>query len=49
MASVLGLIGIFFWIVGVMALAAGITWAVIKLSPAEKPAKPATADEPPAA
>ena len=26
MATVLGLIGIFFWIIGVMALAAGITW-----------------------
>jgi hypothetical protein len=45
MATVLGLIGIFFWIIGVMALAAGITWTVIKLSPTEKPAKPATAED----
>jgi hypothetical protein len=28
------------WIVSVMALAAGITYLVIKLSPGEKPKKP---------
>jgi hypothetical protein len=49
METVLGLIGIFFWIIGVMALAAGITWSVIKLTPSEKPAQtPPAEDAPPA-
>jgi hypothetical protein len=40
MDTVLGLFGMLLWIVAVMALAAGITFAVIKLSPGEKPKKP---------
>jgi hypothetical protein len=49
METALGLIGIFFWIIGVMALAAGITWGVIKLTPTEKPAPtPPAEDAPPA-
>jgi hypothetical protein len=33
METVLGLIGMVVWILAVIALAAGVTWAVIKLSP----------------
>ena len=33
MATVLGLIGLVAFIVAVIALAAGVTWAVIKLTP----------------
>jgi hypothetical protein len=40
MDTVLGLFGMLVWIVAVMALAAGITFLVIKLSPGEKPKKP---------
>jgi hypothetical protein len=40
METVLGLLGMVVWIVGVMALAAGITYLVIRLSPGEKPKKP---------
>jgi hypothetical protein len=40
METVLGLLGMALWIVGVMALAAGITYLVIKLSPSEKPKQP---------
>ena len=39
MDTVLGLIGVLVWIVCVIALAAGVTWAVVKLFPADKPAK----------
>ena len=49
METVLGLIGIFFWIIGVIALAAGITWAVIRLTPSEKPAQPPPAEDAPPA
>ena len=35
MTTVLGLIGIVVFIVGVIALAAGVTWLVVKLSPGE--------------
>ncbi len=45
MANVLGVIGIFLFIVAVISLAAGITWLVVKLFPAHKPAEPTT-DEP---
>jgi hypothetical protein len=31
--TVLGLIGMVFFIVGVIALAAGVTWVVVKLTP----------------
>jgi hypothetical protein len=40
MDTVLGLLGMLVWIVAVMALAAGITFAVIKLTPGERPKKP---------
>jgi hypothetical protein len=44
-ADVLGLIGIAVFIAGVIALAAGVTWVVVRLSPApgskKKPAEPA--------
>jgi hypothetical protein len=33
METVLGLIGMVVWILAVIALAAGVTWAVIKVSP----------------
>jgi hypothetical protein len=36
MDTILGLVGMSIWIVGVIALAAGVTWAVIKLSPGER-------------
>jgi uncharacterized membrane protein len=35
-ANVLGLIGIAVFIVGVVALAAGVTWIVIRVSPTPK-------------
>ncbi|NUR77612.1 MAG: hypothetical protein HOQ28_15175 [Thermoleophilia bacterium] len=45
MANVLGLIGIVVFIACVIALAAGVTWVVVRLSPApgkkKKPATPA--------
>ena len=34
--TVLGLFGLAFFIVGVISLAAGMTWAVVKITPAEK-------------
>jgi hypothetical protein len=37
--TLLGLLGLAVWIVVVIALAAGITWLVIRLGPGEKPAK----------
>ena len=42
MANVLGLVGILVFCVCVIALAAGVTWLVVKLSPrrATKPATP---------
>jgi hypothetical protein len=49
MATVLGLIGIFLWIIGVMALAAGVTWIVIRLTPSEKPDAPPPVEDAPAA
>ena len=39
MDTVLGLIGVLVWIVCVIALAAGVTWTVVKLFPSEKPGK----------
>jgi hypothetical protein len=45
MDTALGLLGILVWIAAVIALAAGVTYAVIKLSPggraADKPEEPA--------
>jgi hypothetical protein len=40
MTTVLGLVGIVLFCICVIALAAGVTWLVVKLSPAKK-AKPA--------
>lgn len=39
MDTVLGLLGIVVWIVSVIALAAAVTWVVVKIFPAEKPPK----------
>ena len=44
MDTILGLLGMVVWIVSVMALAAGITYAVVKLTP-EKAEKPEEAPE----
>ena len=43
MSDVLGLIAFVAFIVCVIAVAAGVTWLVVKISPAKKPK-----DEPPA-
>jgi len=43
---VLGLIGIIIWIVVVIALAAGVTWLVVKIFPTERETKPETAEPP---
>ena len=40
MSTVLGLIGLAVFIVGVIALAAALTWLVVKLSPAPKSKAP---------
>jgi hypothetical protein len=40
MATFLGLLGIVVWIVGVVAFAGAVTYVVVKISPAEKPAAP---------
>jgi hypothetical protein len=39
MATVLGLLGLLVFIVAVIALAAGITWLVVKISPQKKKAE----------
>ena len=40
MATVLGLIGLVLFIVCVIALAAGITWLVVKISPKKEKSEP---------
>jgi len=35
MDTVLGLIGLLFYIIGIVSLAAGVTWVVVKLSPSK--------------
>ena len=40
MATVLGLIGLVVFIVCVIALAAGTTWLVVKISPKKEKAEP---------
>ena len=40
METGLGLLGIAVFIVGVIAIAAAVTWTTVKLLPAEKPAQP---------
>jgi hypothetical protein len=47
MDTILGLIGILVWIAAVMALAAGVTYAVIRLSPGGGDKKPEEASSPP--
>lgn len=44
--TVLGLLGLALFAAGVIAFAAGLTWIVVKLTPAERKKKPAasTAD-----
>ena len=37
MMDVLGLLGMFFFCACVIALAAGITWLVVRFSPAKRP------------
>jgi hypothetical protein len=44
MDTVLGIIGIIIFAACVIALAAGVTWLVVKVSPAEKPDQPKPAD-----
>jgi hypothetical protein len=41
METVLGLLGLVVFIVGVIAIAAGVTYVVIKVTPAEKEKEPA--------
>jgi hypothetical protein len=40
-ANVLGLIGFVLYIVAIVGAAAGVTWLVVRLSPAKKPQPPA--------
>lgn len=42
MLTVLGLLGIVVFIVSVIALAAGVTWLVVRFSPSPKPKKKPT-------
>jgi len=44
MEVVLGLLGMAVWIVGVIVLAAAVTWVVIKLTPGDKDEKPKPAE-----
>ncbi len=37
MDTVLGLLGIVVWIVSVIAIAAAVTWVVVRVTPGEKP------------
>ncbi len=46
METVLGLLGIVVWIVLVIAIAAGVTWVVVKITPGEKPAEGGDAASP---
>ena len=40
MDTVLGLLGVVVYVVGVIALAASVTWLVVRLSPGTKETKP---------
>jgi hypothetical protein len=42
MDTVLGLLGIAVWIIAVIALAAGVTYVVVRLSPGDRDEKPRT-------
>jgi hypothetical protein len=45
METVLGLIGMVVYAACIIGLAAGVTWIVVKVSPAEKPKEPATSED----
>jgi hypothetical protein len=45
MGEALGLVGLALFAACVIGLAAAVTWVVVKVSPAEKDEKPATADD----
>jgi hypothetical protein len=40
--TLLGLFGLALFIVGVVSLAAGVTWTVVKITPSEKRPKPSS-------
>jgi hypothetical protein len=44
METALGLIGLVLFAAAVIALAAAVTWVVVKISPSEKPEKPEPAE-----
>ena len=44
METALGLIGLVLFSAAVVALAAAVTWVVVKISPSEKPEKPEPAE-----
>jgi hypothetical protein len=44
MDTVLGLLGMIVYAASIIGLAAGVTWLVVKVSPSEKPKKPAADD-----
>ena len=44
MATVLGLIGLFAFICAVIALAAGMTWLVVRLTPKPPPSNRSTSE-----
>jgi len=44
METALGLIGLVLFAAAVIALAAAVTWVVVKVSPSEKPDKPEPAE-----
>ncbi len=37
MSTFLGLVGIVFWVASVIAIAAAVTWLVVKVTPGDKP------------
>ncbi|HEX2292847.1 MAG TPA: hypothetical protein VHH55_05995 [Gaiellaceae bacterium] len=47
MDTVLGLIGMLVYIVCTIALAAGVTWAIVKVSPSQRPPKDRPAEPKP--
>jgi hypothetical protein len=40
METVLGLVGVAFWIAGTISIAAGVTYVVVKLFPGDEDLKP---------
>ena len=45
MDTLVGLIGMIVYAACIIGLAAGVTWLVVKVSPAEKPQQPAPTDD----